>query len=127
MTEATLQRRKKLHKHFEELVGQIDTDGNGLLDSEEMKDALSNDPEFQERVQMMAFNLALDPENRLVSDNPELNIEIQNGVEEFIRLADVDGDGFITREEIQKMPVKERRSLSRIGLPPVLGHYAGIV
>lgn len=124
VTESTLFRREQIQRHFEELVNMIDTDGNGLLDSDEVQEAYEKNPEFRDKMEVVAFNLALDPENRIVSDSSELNAEIQAEVEEVIRLTDADGDGFITREEIDLMPPKCRDTLSKLGLPAVLGKVA---
>ena len=64
ITQATLERRRLMQEEYDSLERLIDTDGNKLLDPSEIRRACQKDPTIQGRMEVLAFNLALDPEYR---------------------------------------------------------------
>lgn len=118
ITDATLHRRRSTQQHLENLVQTIDGNGNGIVMSQKIKEACEQDAELKARVAILAFNLALDPENRFVGDNDNLNVEIQAELE-MIASKHTNEEGLIDQEAFNQMSPHCRNTLIKFGLPAV--------
>uniref|UniRef100_A0A7S1N9X2 Calmodulin n=1 Tax=Eutreptiella gymnastica TaxID=73025 RepID=A0A7S1N9X2_9EUGL len=116
-----VQRRRLVQAQFDALVKSVDLDGNGLLDSEELKKACDADEAFRQEMEVIAFNLALDPDVRHMTDCDELNDKVQSEIEKAINVIDQDGNGLLSREEMDKIEPSLRHKLVSMGLPNIFG------
>ena len=70
ITDTTLSRRQLIHQEYEKLCAQLGLPPDAIMDTKEIRRACKNDPEFQRQLEVLAFNLALDPENRCPPSPP---------------------------------------------------------
>uniref|UniRef100_A0A7S4LAW8 EF-hand domain-containing protein n=1 Tax=Eutreptiella gymnastica TaxID=73025 RepID=A0A7S4LAW8_9EUGL len=119
ITQATLERRRLMQEEYDSLERLIDTDGNKLLDPSEIRRACQKDPTIQGRMEVLAFNLALDPEYRFTADDDKFNQETQAELERLVESVQLDDDGLLSREEIMAIPKATRNKLVQLGMPDI--------
>eukprot|EP00667_Euglena_gracilis_P005200 EG_transcript_5231 len=119
ITEATLARRRSTAQHLEKMVEAVAGSGDRIVKAQQLQEACEKDAELRAQLQVLAFNLALDPENRFVCDDDKLNAEIQAELEEIAQRLRKDHDGLITKEQIDNLPPHIKRALMRYGLPAI--------
>lgn len=119
ITEATLLRRRSAQSQFDQLVQSMDCEGHGILRMDQIREACERDPELRAKMEVLAFNLALDPENRFVVDDDALNAEIQAELEALVGRLQTTEEGLVSRESLNQMSPRARKTLVKLGLPEV--------
>mmetsp|Transcript_76729 Transcript_76729/g.128958 ORF Transcript_76729/g.128958 Transcript_76729/m.128958 type:complete len:525 (-) Transcript_76729:28-1602(-) len=121
ITDTTLSRRQLIHQEYEKLCAQLGLPPDAIMDTKEIRRACKNDPEFQRQLEVLAFNLALDPENRMVADNDAINAETQAQLEELVASIQTDDNLLISREELDSVPQQTITKLITLGMPDIFG------
>eukprot|EP00667_Euglena_gracilis_P004278 EG_transcript_4299 len=119
ITEATLARRTQLQHELEKTLQMLGKAADDILDPEEVRSACARDERVRRQVEVLAFNLAFDPEVRQRKRNKAAAGRIQAQLEEVLRMINVSGDGFVSRQEIDRVPADVRRLLLWYGMPDI--------
>jgi hypothetical protein len=115
-----LQKFSGIHEQLQEqmdgLLSQVDSSGDGILQTDELHQAIDSNQRLQEEMSVLAVNLALCPENRLQTDNAERNQLLQEIIDGIAQHMDQNGDGLLSLEELKNAPAFLKDKMRRLGI-----------
>uniref|UniRef100_A0A7S1HU95 EF-hand domain-containing protein n=1 Tax=Eutreptiella gymnastica TaxID=73025 RepID=A0A7S1HU95_9EUGL len=101
------------------LVKELDSSGDGLLQVDELAEALESKPEYAQRLMTLKINMALSTQNKLQSDNPMRRAMLQFQLNKLRQKLDLDDNGYLEYNELQAAADADpelQKKLSSIGI-----------
>jgi Ca2+-binding EF-hand superfamily protein len=111
-----------LDREVEQVVKTADENSDGLLSEEELVHAVHNKAGLSERMKVLAFNLMMFRENReqMGRTAPEDEERLQKVLDDLASSIDVNGDGYISADEMRALPPEVKLKLHKAGIPVLM-------
>eukprot|EP00995_Heteronema_vittatum_P001413 NODE_11_length_2857_cov_225.710826_g9_i0.p3 GENE.NODE_11_length_2857_cov_225.710826_g9_i0~~NODE_11_length_2857_cov_225.710826_g9_i0.p3 ORF type:complete len:134 (+),score=49.09 NODE_11_length_2857_cov_225.710826_g9_i0:85-486(+) len=97
----------QLQAELDRVVAEVDENGDGLMSTAELKEALEAHPELKEKLNVLAVNIALFDDDRIGNSK-----EAQERVDAIVEALDQDGDGMLNLEELKAANSSVKRRIS---------------